>query len=335
MYLVSTRTVKLDTKSRVSFYLSDGSVLPNVATVQQQSSTPNSSHREQLREPFPIHKLASPATPSIFHQTTRQPPTPPLDDDYDDPDAMAWSPAVKRSSNSFNPPPRSTTTQIASNFSGPSPFHGTLPPAPMAPAHRLRKPASALPGAFRKASDTQKDIFSASMSTAADMPRRPFYGLQELTYANGYESDTTAGETDYELGHSNLIGRRRTDIQMAAPKFWAATDVERKTGLEDIFEESFSIQDTPNGISNFAETPNPFAGRRHRVGGGSASTERKGERWGGFGERMGVRSVADGRDNAEEINDVVGGGFGGGVLVAMIPVIILGISVAVVKGGWI
>lgn len=325
MYFISIHTVKIDTKSRVSFHLSDGSVLPDVGAATNRSSITDSAEGE--REPFPIHKLASPGTPSIFRQTSQGPPTPQHFEHDDDPDAMDWTPAPKRQKVLFNSPSRAPTSHVVPTMSGPSPFHGTLPPAPIAPAHRLRQPLSANPAAFRKASESQKDHFAAGMSTAADMQRRPFLGQLKPTYANGYESDTTVTEMDDDSVQRNQGGRRKTAIQIAAPKFWPSADIERKTGLEDIFEGSFSIRDSPVGVSNFPSTPKASTDRGKRLGRGGPRTARDGERWGGFGERMGAAPFSEERSPPGES--------GTGLLLAMIPVVILGVSVVVVKGGWI
>lgn len=115
-------------------------------------------------------------------------------------------------------------------------------------------------------------------------------------------------------------------MSLAAPKFWAQQDVERKTGLEDIFEEGFSIKDTPNVVVQRGRRgqPNFIEG----VSDAASGSPRNKERWGGFGDRP-----DDGQTAGEGATTTTG--LSNMLAIGMIPVVCLGIAIVVVKGGYL
>ena len=153
MTFLSYKRIKLEWKPPVSFRLEDKQLLPDMPEeasnniIANTTSGPQNTWLPRKRDPppqFPIAHLA----PHSSHQPryTQQPPTPPPEeniyraDHINDADAMDWSPSAPATYTTFNPRnhPGARSQQFINT--GPSPFHGTLPAAPVAPSHRLRNP---------------------------------------------------------------------------------------------------------------------------------------------------------------------------------------------------
>lgn len=195
-------------------------------------------HRQYNQHVFPIDKLAISSSLRTQNQPLSQQVYQPPESDYSDADAMDWTPSA---STSFSPAPIRTGTTSFGASSGPSPFHGTLPAAPRAPAHRLRQPPALQPGALRKVSDTQKENFSASFGLhSSQTPSRGRYRQQ---------TDDEMTATEDEEGKMRTVGKRRREMEIANPKFWPQEDMLRNTGLETLLEESFTLAETPTGLS--------------------------------------------------------------------------------------
>lgn len=323
----------MERKAPVSFQLADSAVLPNVVSAADHSvkSTRNKLKGESYQR-FPIELLSS--TPVALSSASPagqlRPPTPPYDDNHDA-DAMDWTPTNKSSMTAFNPPTRTTGSSFAFNTqSGPSPFRGTLPPAPVSPAHRLRKPPANAPGAFKKASDVQKSQFSMNLrSNTLSNAVTPGRHHRDTDGGLAYDTDTTVTDEEDNVDRQTTPRPSRTNISLAAPKFWPQQDIERKTGLEDIFEDGFSIKDTPNEVARRGR-PKTMAAtenlpRHSEVMSGSP---RRKERWGGFGEQDQDRAVT-------EPTPLAADGWNNMLVLGIAPAICLGIAIAVVKGGYL
>jgi len=123
-------------------------------------------------------------------------------------------------------------THTANGFpTAPSPFHGTLPPAPLAPAHRLRNPPAAA-NAFRAASAEKQAAFQAQF-------RGPplFRGEQDR--------DGSSDTNDSSITGNGFV--------LAPPKFVRREDLV-ETGLEGLFDTVFSLGDGGGGRENSATT---------------------------------------------------------------------------------
>jgi len=176
------------------------------------------------------------------------PPTPPPDDaisissiesvsdtPYDPESAMDWSPTTAQPPHSQ--PRRSARTSLAqqqrlapyaattSAFGGPStresPFYGTLPPRPLAPAAKLRNPQPI----FQRVSEAKKENFFKQMTGGAP-EQNPFLN------ADPY-SDSDARQR-----------KERGFMELAQPK-WHLREDQADTGLEAMFDSVFSIRDEP------------------------------------------------------------------------------------------
>lgn len=320
------RIVKLEYKNPVSFQLPAESLLPNVPqTPDTVTQTPLAARSTTLKNSFSIDSLAAPLTRSVNGKGVPKHSQAFTTADVDDPDAMDWTPTSKESSIAFNPR-RVMTRSAADNQSplGPSPFHGTLPAAPIPPAHRLRMPPSMTSGAFRMASDIQKNQFATDLKLASASNGVGMYKPQGTRYDDSaYDTDaSTTTETEEERRGCRLRNGKRANIELAPPKFWAQDDLNRKTGLEDIFEEGFNINDTPKEVLRRAQQVK--AGSKGADGPNGVQEDRS---VGGFGESHG--------DGAEAIPSTTGNGWWTVLAFGSMPVACLGIAVAVVKGGYI
>ncbi|EOD50092.1 hypothetical protein UCRNP2_3132 [Neofusicoccum parvum UCRNP2] len=119
----------------------------------------------------------------------------------------------------------------------PSPFRGTLPPAPIGPAHKLRNPPNQ--PTFKKTPlAKQKDFFSKLMGSNA-APTNP----------NHYETASTA-DTEWRLNNMSpqQLQKRRIEMEFAEPKLRLQPPHPVDTGLESMFDTVFSIRDEPEEV---------------------------------------------------------------------------------------
>lgn len=271
--------IKLDLSPKVSFTIDEASLLPDVAaTVPPDPANIDSSHplyKAESRKPFPIKKLA-PSANNMYAQARQapyKPPTPPSEDGYSDGDAMDWTPSLRTQPSSFNPVMTRSAPGFLNASAGPSPFHGALPAAPQAPAHRLRQPAALKAGALRKVSVTQKENFSASFSSFGQRAGSTAQTTsRQQSTMNGFTTDEDTATED-ERGRTRRVGKKRREMEIANPKFWPQADMQKSTGLEALFEETLDMADTPTGA--------PGSGRK---GTSAGPKDRTNPVWGSFDE---------------------------------------------------
>lgn len=290
----------------MSFTIDEATLLPDVVKKPSGSTEIDPAHplyKADIQSPFPVNKLAG-ASNSIRAQSRQPAATTFQENDLSDSEAMDWTPSSAPAP-SFNPiisQPRPATFSI---LTGPSPFHGALPAAPQAPAHRLRKPAALQPGALRKVSETQKETFSANFSS---------FGLRSSTPASRQQSRHTGFTTDEDTatedegGRTRTVGKKRREMEIANPKFWPQGDLQKTTGLETLFEETLDMADTPTGVHSHArKNGGGFEGRTNPV-------------WGSFEET----TMEQGLPKANWLNPFT---------IGLVPIASLGAAVLIVKGG--
>jgi hypothetical protein len=147
---------------------------------------------------------------------------------------MDWTPTGPSQYTQFNYQP----TPEYRRPDGPNPFRGTLPPAPKAPAHKLRNPKPFLPASQEKKNSFMRDIrgqLRAATGTPSDDEDETF----------GFGGRKKNSSTGFVLNPSN----------MRDYKAEGAT-----SGLEDLFNSAFTINsnrpsEQPNG--NASLEPNP------------------------------------------------------------------------------
>jgi len=218
---------------------------------------------------------------------------------------MDWTPSATFTFNptfsragapSLNPPIQQT-----------SPFHGTLPAAPRAPSHRLRQPPTLQAGALRQVSGQEKDAFLAGFGSLSSKKasRRPAKARYDAD-----DDETTATEDDE--GQPRKIGKKRREMEIANPKFWPQSDIDKNTGLENMFEETFTMTDGPQVVRQTGRKTQKAAERTNQV-------------WGSF---VGEGEGSDTGGTAPEER-----GWTSIMTVGLLPVACLTAAVLVVKGG--
>ncbi|MCJ1319952.1 hypothetical protein MMC15_005288 [Xylographa vitiligo] len=231
---ISYRTVRIDSTPKVIFQDSPQTLhlrqpVGNQASSIMLSSPPAFSVRSSFNhhdhpaiKQFPIHRLASPSSPT--YTPSYQPPTPLPEDDVDE---MDWTPAK----NTFEPSRPVQVLKPIPRATEPSPFHGRLPLPPMSKARYLGNPPSQ--PTFRKASAVQQQRFFGDIMSAAS--------------AENYDSDGTEieGDDDLDAKRSTPTVNR---INMEKPSFFARSDLEADTGLESLINGVFSLADDPPEI---------------------------------------------------------------------------------------
>lgn len=231
---LSHKAVRLEWKSPVSFRLQNKDLLPDIPELQQEA-TPTPALDSQpwnylKRGPpprFPIEALAPQSSrpisrndqgnTSLFYNTN-QPPTPPPEADV-----MDWSPEGRSHHTNFHPKshPGAVLQQHIPTY--PSPFHGTLPAAPVAPAARLRNPNQFSPGVFRKATEYQKDslfknmhISQPTQDTQSQPQSRHEYPINPNIY-NGYTSDDSTLDAEQHPHHRSINANANPNTNVNIP----------------------------------------------------------------------------------------------------------------------
>jgi hypothetical protein len=129
---------------------------------------------------------------------------------------MDWTPTGPTEIKQINPKRVvQPTFQSPYRHVGPSPFRGTLPPAPQAPAHKARNPRSLQP--FIPASKEKQELFAKKL----------------------------AGDNDDVFGGAS----KRGDYILQQPKMRDRDAESRETGLESLFNAAFSVSGPPQEIS--------------------------------------------------------------------------------------
>ncbi|KAI9733252.1 MAG: hypothetical protein M1834_003336 [Cirrosporium novae-zelandiae] len=212
--LVSKRTIRIDNSPKVTF----PKIMPE-PTFQvgpgSSKAAPNIlNHSSVYPQPFPVEKLAPQR--QISQSQSFQIPTPPYETDND---AMDWTPSqqpanlLSASLRPRNQPPPPLV---------PSPFHGRLPPAPIAPAHKLRNP-----------------------------PNQPtFQPTHPQTQQNFFQSVTNRPKFDANGTRNNKV---RHDYQEAPQKLFLPTLDGGTTGLESLLENTFTLADEPVEIRSMKQ----------------------------------------------------------------------------------
>lgn len=179
--------------------------------LRQPFYTPHESS-QRMTPRFPVEKLATPRSA----QEERTIPTPPPE--VDD---MDWTPSLQH-----NLQPASTVydrDQRAAALAGPTPFYGSLPPAPTPPSWNLRG----------QPSQRQKPLEQV-------VERNPFHHSPVQPPSSwGRNADSP-------------------DPVFAPPRFFPVTD-HASTGLENLFDQAFTIQSPDNDEQNWQSLhqPNP------------------------------------------------------------------------------
>ncbi|EGE03047.1 hypothetical protein TEQG_02084 [Trichophyton equinum CBS 127.97] len=224
----STSTIKFEKRPLVDWH----------DHTEELLSSTNSSAGTQLKSPpepqaseigsqsvpkrFPIASLAPRrlATPEPYI-----PPTPPLDPRQEDVDAMDWTPSRPSLQVPVKPISQQTPALSSSML-----FQGQLPQVPKPPAWNLRNPVAG------KVEQIQKKPNPFHQAPVLQ-PTRP-----------SLEEDEIETEEDEEDQKHKPV---RTDAVFAAPKFFPP-GLTAETGLENLFDQAFSIADGPNAQQNQA-----------------------------------------------------------------------------------
>lgn len=211
-------------------------------------------------KPFPINNLAQPLrvpeeppspTPSYstrYTAFTTEATTRRYDEDED---TMEWTPTRPSQTTYYDLRPRNNpiaqrqTQQLQnllnSSRNEPSPFRGTLPPAPIGPAHKLRNPPNQ--PTFKKTPlAKQKDFFSRMMgSTAA--------ATTANTNQNYLDETASTADSEYLANMSpQQLQQHRIEMEFAEPKLRLQPQHPVDTGLEAMFDSVFSIRDEPEEV---------------------------------------------------------------------------------------
>lgn len=211
-------------------------------------------------KPFPINNLAQPLrmpeeppspTPSYstrYTAFTTEATTRRYDEDED---TMEWTPTRPSQTTYYDLRPRNNpiaqrqTQQLQnllnSSRNEPSPFRGTLPPAPIGPAHKLRNPPNQ--PTFKKTPlAKQKDFFSRMMGSTAAV-------TTANTNQNYLDETASTADSEYLANMSpQQLQQHRIEMEFAEPKLRLQPQHPVDTGLEAMFDSVFSIRDEPEEV---------------------------------------------------------------------------------------
>ncbi|KAF3491852.1 uncharacterized protein GIQ15_01369 [Arthroderma uncinatum] len=213
--LVSTSTIKFEKKPLVNWSDNTDKLLANKngSVGAQLGSPPDSQNSEPGSQPtfqrFPISSLAPRrlATPEPYI-----PPTPPLDPPQDHIDAMDWTPSRQPLQIPIKPVSHQVPAVSASTL-----FQGQLPQISKPPSWNLRNPVSQKPEKIQRKPN-------------------PFHQAPVL--------QPTLFSLDDEEEEEDHPKPARTNAVFAAPKFFPPS-LTTETGLENLFDQAFSIADGP------------------------------------------------------------------------------------------
>jgi len=159
---------------------------------------------------------------------------------------------------------------------------------------------------LRKVSEAQKENFSASFSG---------FGMRatgsSLQVPSRQHNDLTTDEdtaTEDESGRTRKVGKKRREMEIANPKFWPQSDLQKTTGLEALFEETLDMADTPTGMHG---QKNAGGGRLNPV-------------WGSFDD-VAIEQAAQPKATSWANLFTIG----------LVPIACFGAAVLIVKGGLI
>ncbi|KAL4808520.1 Ima1 N-terminal domain-containing protein [Aspergillus unguis] len=205
--VISRRVVRFDTRPLVNWAEMTPMATPNrkkeasppqTTGTRQSFFTPH-GNAQQTTPRFPVQKLATPRST----QEERAIPTPPPE--VDD---MDWTPSIQH-----NLRPASTVhqrDQQAAALAGPSPFYGSLPPAPVPPSWNLRS-----------------------------QPLQRRKPIEQVVERNPFHRSPIQTSSDWGRNTES------PDPVFAPPKFFPVTD-HASTGLENLFDRAFTIKSPDN-----------------------------------------------------------------------------------------
>lgn len=177
--------------------------------ISPQASRKPTSNKQSNLQGFPISRLAAPQGP------TAQPYAPPTlpDDTANDGDAMDWIPS-QRPFEPRNVKARSLQNRYSAS---PSVFQGQLPAVPEAPSWLLRnrKPEPAM--------------------LPVETKPNPFHNAPPVLQPTPSDLDDIQRSS-----HGEMV--------MAPPKFFPPNDRSVDTGLESLFDRTFSLADEPKEV---------------------------------------------------------------------------------------
>ncbi|KAL3463204.1 Ima1 N-terminal domain-containing protein [Aspergillus heterothallicus] len=215
--VISRRVVRYDTRPLVNW--SDitpaatparkSAASPHPTTNGKQSFYTPHERAQQFTPRFPLEKLATPRS----SQEERAIPTPPPEADD-----MDWTPSLQNDLR-----PISTIhqrDQISKALEGPTPFYGSLPPAPKPPSWSLRN----------QSTQRQKPIEQV-------VERNPFH-RSPIQPSSTWRRNTGS-----------------SDATFAQPKFFPVSD-HASTGLENLFDRTFTIK-SPEDHEDEWRPPHP------------------------------------------------------------------------------
>ncbi|KAL8829543.1 MAG: hypothetical protein Q9170_006120 [Blastenia crenularia] len=211
--ILSFHTIRIDQQPLVSFQENYEPLVP--VRSDQQAETANRHTQRALSplskrrlEPFPIEKLAPKPQQSAY-----QPLTPPSEEDAED-YTMEWSPQ-----HNFRPASSYRIPQTKPVYDGPSPFHGTIPDAPISWAQRLRNPPKP---PFQEALESKKENFFAKKNKHV-----------------AFDAASDVSSPAPSVAHDSMFDTD-SPVKFAPPRFFAPID-RMETGLESLFGETFSL----------------------------------------------------------------------------------------------
>ncbi|KAK8166116.1 Ima1 N-terminal domain-containing protein [Phyllosticta citribraziliensis] len=254
--IISSFTVKIDKTPRINLKAPEPLLTPSEYSPEKQQplSRPATAASFQPQspaylKPFPVNRLAQPLNPNLqnidppspvsykSHQTVTETDATTVRPEFDE-DTMEWTPTrpenhlftlnsrtaslpVQKQTNLMNSLLQDTATTNERN-----PFRGTLPPAPLAPAHKLRNPPNQ--PIFQQASAAkQRDFFAKIMNRGGKSTDTP--GTPAFRY-----------ETEGEEPASR-------ELELAPARLQLREDPV-DTGLESLFTSVFSIRDEPKEV---------------------------------------------------------------------------------------
>jgi hypothetical protein len=212
---MSRRVVQFNTTPIVSWQESQEPLIsprPSASQGVGGLQSPPDSQVTPVPQRFPINNLAPRSTQS---QRPHNPPTPPPEI-LDDSDAMDWTPSQ------FSLQPNHSITRLVRQPSVPeaSPFHGRLPAAPNPPAWQLRN-----------AQNRQVP------QPPAETPRR-----------NPFSRGPVGSTPNLNSNQEAQLNEPASEMTLAPPKFFPPEDFATDTGLENLFDNAFTIADEPTDV---------------------------------------------------------------------------------------
>ncbi|EFQ98679.1 hypothetical protein MGYG_01700 [Nannizzia gypsea CBS 118893] len=215
----SISTIKFEKRPLVDWHDNTEELLSgtNSRAGTRPSSPQESQASEMGRQPVPQRfPIASLAPRRLATPEPHVPPTPPRDLRRDDIDAMDWTPSRPSLKVPAKPVTQQTQTLSSSML-----FQGQLPQVPKPPSWNLRNPVA------EKVEQIQKKP-------------NPFHQAPVLQPTRLSLEDDEDGEEEEGQDHKPV----RTNAVFAAPKFFPP-GLTAETGLENLFDQAFSIADGP------------------------------------------------------------------------------------------